>query len=596
MNFIAAAPGNVTLTVVNDALGAPTVYVGTAATLDVTLQTDTGSDVTLSSQTPASTLLIFPPAFYTNDEIAAMTIVQPDWTLAHLTGALQLTFTGTNGTAWKAGTALAFSIGTALSNASPTSSPLQINPSNMSGSVPVQLQTQLSLIAAPQPGNPKLTDVLQLSLDDQGTVYVSQTGDPLQNVLTLNVKNVGSAPLYAGGAMWTGSPTVTVTFVYGSTPGSLAPDDDAAHPNVGSAWNIKAAVSSTADPWTPTNPTSGTAGTHPSWLLQPSPTNQEIIGVGDAANATFTFSDVISFTRPAHTQMTVQFSGFMQNEKTPYDDAVFVLDIVKLMPPPTRGLVNFSGRDPIVQVYDITIPVEAQLHWTMFDVASVILLTGVPGVPISTVPYPDPKPLAQDSTTQSFLPPAQSTPVTFTLQAYDGNAAYLNSLQYTIFVQSWIFLDPRDGKIYPTMLVGNTIWMKANFDYAAAGSEFYNDDPGNEPTYGRLYTAAAAQSAVPQGWRIPSDADWAALLAAYGSSYAALIAGGTSGFGAQLGGYDAGGGQFNDLAARGYYWSSTQALGGNVDYVQFSSVSQSISTGISFPPTNALSLRLIRNV
>ncbi len=599
MILAAVAPGNVTLSVLNPALREPTVYVNTTATLNVVLENDTGSDITLSSGSTPSTLAIYMPSYYTAAQVSSMTISLAGWTLSYPPDALQLTFSGTDRTAWKAGTAIAFPIENAKSTAQPTTDLVQVNPANMTGgSVPSMLTATLSLVDPPQPGNPKLADVLQLSLEDQGTVYVSQTGDPLQNKLFLNVKNLGSDALYVGETMWTGTPQATVSFVYGTTPGSLAPDNDKSHPGAGSAWTINSGVDSMPpnDPWYTTDPSTTGEAVHPRWVLAPSSTNQQIIGTGDAANVTFKFSNVVSFTQPGHTQMVVQFTGFMRDEKTPYDGAVFVLDIVKLRPPPTRGLVNFAGQQPIYEIFDRTTPMSVTLKWTMFDVASANLLTGVPGTAVQKVTYPNPQPLAQDSITVSVLPPVQSSPVTFTLQAFDGNAAYLNSLQYTIFVQSWIYVDPRDGKTYPTILVGNTFWLAANFDYdAGSGSMFYNNNPINEATFGRLYTTSTAAAAVPPGWRLPTTAEWNALLAAFNSSYTALTPGGSSNFNAQLGGYRDNASNFTGMDVRGYYLTSSEEPDGTFDYVNVSCRSKSIATGASFPGSFALSMRLIKD-
>lgn len=69
------------------------------------------------------------------------------------------------------------------------------------------------------------------------------------------------------------------------------------------------------------------------------------------------------------------------------------------------------------------------------------------------------------------------------------------------------FVDRRDGQVYRTMKIFNTKWFIDNFRYNCAGSCACNDDPDLVKKYGRLYTAAAAEACVPEGWRIPSEND-----------------------------------------------------------------------------------------
>src|SRR5947209_17656574 len=97
-----------------------------------------------------------------------------------------------------AGDALSFILQNVRSSSQQSDSDsLQVNPTGITG-VPLQIAAPVSIIAAPAPGNAKLSDVLQLSLDHQGMLYVSRPADPLANTLFLNLKNTGSGPLYSG--------------------------------------------------------------------------------------------------------------------------------------------------------------------------------------------------------------------------------------------------------------------------------------------------------------------------------------------------------------------------------------------------------------
>ncbi|HBF35138.1 TPA: hypothetical protein DDW35_11315 [Candidatus Sumerlaeota bacterium] len=596
---------SINMTVSNPAIQPPAaiVYVGVSAQLDITLQNETGGAITFNAGASPSKLTIFMPSFYTATQLQQMQVNLASWNYSYSSSqqALILTYAGASGQTWNSEATLAFSITSATSTNTPTSDTIQINPTNMTGNVPIQVSAPLSLNNAPQPGNATLP--LQVWLDAQGSVYVSQQGDPLQNTLFLNFKNTSNNPLWTGTTLWTGNPQVIVSFVYGNSSGALAPDSDKSSPQTGSAWKISGAVSiSQGNDWQVTNPSNSAEYPHPFWTLTPANNNIGIIGTGANANLSFDFSQIVSCTPPGATQMVVQFTGFKKDAQTLYNDAVFVLNISKQNPPPTRGLLNFfSEQSPLVTVNSPTQAININLKWTMFNVASVTLICSFPGVAPITISYPNFQPLGYDTTTITLPGTPENTAVFFTLQAFSGKGVYLNSLQYTVFITAQIFVDPRDGKEYPTLQVNNTLWMTTNLDWNATGSSVYNDDSNNEATYGRLYTAALAKQ-VPVGWRLPSQTDWNNLIAAYTSStdstaaYKALVAGGSSGFNAQLGGSENTQKEYSDLGCKGYYWTSSDENSSDTYYAQFSAASQSITTQAVYPTNYLISVRYVKDI
>lgn len=73
------------------------------------------------------------------------------------------------------------------------------------------------------------------------------------------------------------------------------------------------------------------------------------------------------------------------------------------------------------------------------------------------------------------------------------------------------YADPRDGRVYKYKKIGNVDWMLENLAYAKSGVS-YHECKAMDPVYGRLYRWEEAKTACPEGWRLPSKAEWNELF------------------------------------------------------------------------------------
>ena len=158
-------------------------------------------------------------------------------------------------------------------------------------------------------------------------------------------------------------------------------------------------------------------------------------------------------------------------------------------------------------------------------------------------------------------------------------------------------VDDRDGQTYKTVKIGDQVWMAENLNYETDSSFCYNNNESNCTKYGRLYRWAAAvgksesecgygktcslpsgiiQGVCPEGWHLPSRAEWDTLFNAVGGqSTAAKVLKSTSGwesngngtdafgFSALPAGYRYSNGDYDDEGDYAYFWSSTELSSGS---------------------------------
>lgn len=76
--------------------------------------------------------------------------------------------------------------------------------------------------------------------------------------------------------------------------------------------------------------------------------------------------------------------------------------------------------------------------------------------------------------------------------------------------------DPRDGKTYNIVEIGNQIWMAENINYETEGSWCFVNSRENCSILGRLYWWAVAKEVCPSGWHLPSKSEFQTLFKAIG--------------------------------------------------------------------------------
>ena len=207
------------------------------------------------------------------------------------------------------------------------------------------------------------------------------------------------------------------------------------------------------------------------------------------------------------------------------------------------------------------------------------------------------------STTKGFLPPRMNTTNRDNIGSPATGLIIFNTTTNSLEIRNssgWVsIITPASTAVFlPTIVIGTQQWMTKNLDVAfyrngdpipqvtdptawaalTTGAWcYYNNDPIQGNKYGKLYNWYAVndpRGLAPQGWHIPSDAEWTTLETTLGGS---AVAGGkmkepgtlnwltpntgadnSSGWAGLPGGGRSGGGTFSNVVDYGLWWSSTE--------------------------------------
>lgn len=147
--------------------------------------------------------------------------------------------------------------------------------------------------------------------------------------------------------------------------------------------------------------------------------------------------------------------------------------------------------------------------------------------------------------------------------------------------------------------------MAENLNYEISNSWCYGNKEENCEKYGRLYTWAAAMSAVPNGWHLPTNEEWVILATNVGGeAYAGTklkskngwnSGNGTDdyGFAAFPAGYRSSG-SFYNLGSTAAFWSATEYLS-SYAYNRYFDTGASMNWSNDYKTYFAFSVRLVKD-
>jgi uncharacterized protein (TIGR02145 family) len=212
------------------------------------------------------------------------------------------------------------------------------------------------------------------------------------------------------------------------------------------------------------------------------------------------------------------------------------------------------------------------------------------------------------STTKGFLPPRMTTTQRDAIASPAAGLIIYNATTNSVQLYNgsgWLSLSPSFVPL-PAIVIGTQQWMSKNLEAAfyrngdpipqvanvtawaalTTGAWcYYNNDSTLGNKYGKLYNWYAVndpRGLAPQGWHIPSDAEWTTLSTTLGGD---AVSGGkmkeagtlnwtspntggnnNSGFTGLPGGYRSSNGSFASSLNTGWWWTATESAPPQVSY------------------------------
>lgn len=247
-----------------------------------------------------------------------------------------------------------------------------------------------------------------------------------------------------------------------------------------------------------------------------------------------------------------------------------------------------------------------------------------------------------NSTSKGLLPPRMSTQErdsittpaegliifntnSYALQIYNGG---IWSSATSEFICGSSQIADTTGNIYNTIKIGDQCWMAENLnigtmivgsvdqsDNSTLEKYCYNNNEDSCNHYGGLYqwaemiqyTSKGSQGICPDGWHIPTDAEWCMLekevdltIDCTTTGWRGIDAGtslkqdGSYGFTSLLAGYRNNSGSYDNIGTMAYYWTST--LGSSGAWSRSLSGSNNTSARIDENKTFGFSVRCLKNI
>src|SRR5574344_1843638 len=195
--------------------------------------------------------------------------------------------------------------------------------------------------------------------------------------------------------------------------------------------------------------------------------------------------------------------------------------------------------------------------------------------------------------------------------SYNPSTEYCRASTADTAVETLLW-DSRDNRLYRTVTIGTQVWMAENLKYPSAASVCYSDSLELCTQYGRLYPWVDADTVCPDGWHLPTQAEWNTLTdyvdAHNGDEGAGESLKSSSGWGTSTS--DVGTDYFDfavlpsgywnsfihryrGLESSAYFWSGTTLAGNYADEILFDADSN--TKWDSYTQKAALSVRCVRN-